>query len=251
MNDISFKIFYPSVSPNTVTQYSMQFDGVAEFITIPDDASYDFDGTTPFSMSVWFNSSDFTGFRPLFSKRVINGAGYMMSAFNGGLYFGLNNSNLNRIEVNTSMVLSTNTWYLFTVTYDGSQTAAGVKLYVNDAEEVKTINNNNLTLSSASGEPLQIGVNGTGGALFWLDYLGYIRIWNVELTAQDVIDNYNGGIMSESPVNPLDLVLGWKSGTGALFNGTTWSFVDETDTNINPAPISVNMEFADRTTNIP
>jgi hypothetical protein len=129
----------PAIAGNPGTCRYGEFDGVDDYIEIPD--SEDLDNTAKITLSAWFNAKSFvqtngTNARGLFSKRpsFSNDISYGAFFWNGNgnkLYIDIDAQN-DRFASNTSFNL--NTWYHIAIVFDGTQIASErVRLYVNGA----------------------------------------------------------------------------------------------------------------------
>ncbi len=233
-----------------IQQYSMLFDGVNESINCYNNAVYNFAHTSTFSGSAWVKAVNYSLVNTtIFGKRVSN-QGYLFQFNSSNLQLTLTNAVGNRIIVqSTGFTFVNGEWYDVAFTYSGNSLASGVKLYVNGVAVSMTIIENTLSATIANAGSLTIG-QVLGG--FWNGNMGHVNIWNIELTVQNILDDYNGGTMRNSNlIESANLVLGWKSGQSAGNSGANWYFQDDSGTNTSPSIISTNMEYADRTTTIP
>ncbi len=239
------------IDTNAVTNYSMLLDGVNEYITIPNDVLYDFTGATPFSIEIWIKSSNLAGARTILDKRNGSAVGLAINNNGGIISLSLNNTSItNQLLVNTTVALSNSTWYQILITYNGSKLDTGVKIYANAANQSLTTTYNTLTGSIAAGQNLILGRNSPAGTPYWLGNIGHCRMWNIELTSTEVSAQYSNR-MNGGSVRNTSLVLDFRIDGNSLYNGTNWSFRDYTNNNLTACPVSTNMEYADRVTDIP
>lgn len=154
-----------------------------------------FTGTSPFSITVW---ADGDNGNTVYTSNMANSTSaqvgwvlwhHTVSAGHALLEFRLvNNLSTNAIIVNGSTNFTGGTNYIV-VTYDGSQTAAGVKLYLNGALETNSVVQNNLSASAASG--LAPAFNAfRDGSLPGGRVMGYGEFYNCALTST-LISTYN------------------------------------------------------------
>ncbi len=238
----------PIIVPDA-ERFSLEFDGVSDYSQASDKPEYDFDGTTAFTISVWFRTNNFGILSPIVSKKIVGGAGYLITNYLGDLYFWMHDALGGKIECSISAGLIADTWYHLVVSYDGSQTAAGVEMWIDKVLQTKAVQQDTLTDTIASGVPLAIGLNGFGGALYWLGFLYYIRMWDMKFIQENVDADY---FMREAPTEEANLVFGWKAGTGALYTESAYfAIVEESGLNDNPAPRTYNMGFSNKSSNIP
>lgn len=155
-----------------------------------------FTGTTPFSLSAWEDtnssgnqtvmgtlntSSNFQGWEMLLG---LSGSAYFIN-------FDLisNNGSGNLIDVRTTATYSPNALHYVVITYDGSQSATGVKIYIDGTAVATTTLNNGLTATAVSGQALVFGSR-YGGSLKLSGPMGYAEIYNCALTSTQV-STYN------------------------------------------------------------
>jgi hypothetical protein len=231
----------------------MLFDGVNESVEIPSHAGINFDSTDAFSMTVWVKCPNYAtgGNNWVFSKRdpVATFKGYA-TFFSGGDFYVYLASSVGSIAlVRTSGVSFTNNnWYNVGFTYTGGLSWTNITIYVNGVAVSKVLAGGTGVLNSSlsSTYPLYLSYD-----LLSPDYInayiGVIRSWRTLLSGADMLADYNGGSTLQDPVQPLDMTFEFGAGREALY-GTNWVFPIGI---INPTAYSINMEFADRTTDIP
>src|SRR5262249_49116330 len=71
----------------------------------------------------------------------------------------------NAIKVSTKPILPQGSWNHVFVTYDGSSQAAGLKIYINGEAANTDVNENRLTDSVVTSQPLRIGKRSTAFSL--------------------------------------------------------------------------------------
>jgi hypothetical protein len=162
-------------------------DGVNDYVDFGNNL--DNDGTNSVSFSCWVYITSVSSFQSIISKMVSDITGYKIYYSGGYIYFRISQNNTNAVIKRNDTILSGNTWYHVVVTYDGSKTAAGVNIYIDDSLATSTISKDTFTGSSANAGNLTIAstTNPLGGII---DELG---IWNRELSASEVTELYNSG----------------------------------------------------------
>lgn len=165
------------------------FDGLDDYISVPDSDSLDF--TTNFTISFWGKNMDCTdGWDSILAKEAWgSGTGWMISAVNYNptwqqLEF-FPNSDLyytNLLDVNPNP-LSGSTWAYITLTVNDTNMA----YYVNGVMN-KTIEKLPITANSV---PLYIMRDHMGD--FMAGSIDEVAIWNRALTATEISYLYNGG----------------------------------------------------------
>jgi hypothetical protein len=233
-------------TPATTQMYKMSFDGGNEYVQTPNNAALDFTNVQAFSAAIWAQSTNYSATQTLLSRRALGTTrGYVFFLLSGHLHLYLGTSVTNYIYIRTTGVTFTNNvQYLLGFTKDSTSNASGIKLYV-DGVSVSTFtiqDNLNGTLSNA--QALLIGADNISGWYF-TGFLGLARLWGTELTAGQMLTEYQGG----TPLNIPQLLgsqrFGWKAGQDAYF-GQQWVFPEESGNMTNPLPYSINSEFADR-----
>ena len=202
-----------------INENSILFDGVNEFVNVPNNAALDFDGTEEFSVSIWLKKGAGTG--TLLGKMSATFAGYALTTSNTvATFFHVNTLNTNEIRKTFTFSSILNTWSHVVLTYDGSQSAAGAKLYLNGSEIIGSTVNDSLTATTANTSAL--GFGGIPSFVGTLPFSGNIdepAIFNIELTSGEVTELYNSGKPADvSKHSQLSgLVSWWRMGDGDTF----------------------------------
>jgi hypothetical protein len=164
-----------------------------------------FTGTTPFSVSLWalitafqapnegggtfittFQGGNLTGW-----EVGINGTGNNPQLFNMDLINNLGGGG--NIQVAATAQPSTGVIHHFVATYDGSQTAAGITLYIDGVAQAVTIDGTSFTGAIANTEPVNIGARLTNGTAPFDGSMADLRIYNVQLTSTEVTAIFDAG----------------------------------------------------------
>jgi hypothetical protein len=234
-------------TPPPSLQYSMSYDGINERLTVAANAAFTFSETSAFTYGVWAYSD---GSQPtnsaLFSTRT-GFTGITGYFFNNFIRVLIRSSNGFQIDVRTDAAITHTEWAYWEAKNDGSGTAAGVSIWKNGVQVATTIFADNVNPVVLTGIPLVIGYDGAS----FDGNLGYLRIWNKVLSSVESLAEYNTGTMLTDATADANLVFENKAGTDALYGGTNWVFPDGSGTTSQDLPISVNMDYSNRTTNIP
>jgi hypothetical protein len=205
----------------------MAFNGVNTYIEAPTSATYDLERTDSFTFSVRINTS-VNGTSGFIEKWMLAGAGqgYYFGMFaTGKLLFSLQGGAAGGlIQIESTAALSLSTSYHVAVTYDGSSTAAGVKLYVNGVSVAITILIDSLTGSILTANSLRIG-SLKDAALYYNGSLNVVRGWDFKMTAANVLADYNSGVPA-FPTFLSNMILGNNMGDGGIFGVDTWVYPD-------------------------
>jgi hypothetical protein len=154
-----------------------------------------FDGTTPFSISIWINPSNNSDATYI---GTLNAPGNVYQGWELGLNFGINpvfylinsyvGNNYLQVTGNSFSINPGNLYYVV-VTYDGSRTASGVKIYVNGSVSNSYVDNDSLSASTANGLPVRFAARNDGSNEF-SGGLAYAEVYNCVLSPSTV-STYN------------------------------------------------------------
>ena len=228
--------------------YSLDFDGVMEYIDCTNNAAFNQDFNTPFSVSAWIKAETLPlGLGLVMSKFNLFPKGWQLRIVGGqiGLLLKHATSAGNQVLKAGTTVLNVGEWYHISATYDGSNTVAGVNLYVNGIlETVSASSGGSVVGTFQTSDPLQIG----GQSGFYFDgNIASARMWNTELTSVQIAAEYNGGQILSTAVQGVNLVLDTDINNATF--GTEWEIPDLTGTTSGYE--SANMEIGDRIEDCP
>lgn len=216
------------------SQRALSFNGTNDFMfvwlafwnTFPQT------GDDPFSISLWVYSTKagavvrqtiINRWAPHPSGLSANDSGWGIWIQDAGaplrqLHFFIGLNVFNALWIHSNAAFPLNQWTLVTWTYDGSRTAAGLKMYWNDVLQATTILWGTF-VGDASG-------SNQFSHLFWgTQYIGApalltnwfqgrideTAIWDVELTAGQVAALYHGGYPAH-PMHVDDVSTWWRMG---------------------------------------
>lgn len=252
--------------------YSMNFDGVDEYITCGN--VLDKGVSDAFSISFWIKiSAPRANNSPLGKLEYLGStpgyAGYKFR-INNELYFSLSTDGhfSHYISVRAGNNTDTywganfiNVWHHVVGTYDGSNTADGMSIYI-DSYDVTEARTKVGTGNSNNSGPLTFGA-ASGSFQNFKGDLDEIAIFNYELSQAQVDTIYNGtppsGGGTGAPWNdgtgePADLTSlspagWWRMGDKGEWNGSAWVLTDQGSGGNNGT--SENMEEGDRNADVP
>ena len=238
---------------------SLLFDGVNEDLLVTPASNFSFQWTNTWSIEAWiFPQSTTAGIKGGISKwdgSAPRGWFFTFLGYNppnplsGALRFQLRQAAAGYLDAYSNSTVNFDQWNHVAVTYDGSGTNAGVTFYINSTASSKP----NAIPNPAGSGPITSGTiinsepvtihslpdNGNYGS----DYLHSMRVWNVELTAAEVLTSFSRSSIPQQGSLLLDI-----NATNSTFNGTEFNIVDSTGLN---TVVSRNMEIGDLTTNCP
>jgi len=241
---------------------SVDFDGSNDYAITSDGASVDFDHNTPFSISLWFKTTDVSGY--LLSKidnALLRGYGLYIYT-SGQLYCNLLNSGAVAITVHTTSGFNTGQWIHGVVTYSGNGLASGFTFYADGVSQAKDapLTDNLAGATTLNSQPFQINCrSGTIGPL--TAQIDDVAIYDKELSAGEVTTIFNGNPTDLRLVGPsTNLVAYYTMGDGDTFPNlrdrqvatpilAAGTVKDRSKNSNNGTP--TNMEDADFTTDTP
>lgn len=238
----------------TFSTVSTLFDGVNEYAQIGDVAALQFERTNPFSISVWFKTS--TGSAALAGKQAPSTTfrGYLVNLSSAGAVeaFILNDwagGTGNGIWVTTTTTgFNNGQWHHAVMTYDGSSTAAGVRIYVDGSSRSLTVGLNTLSATILTTANFRLARRDDGTSPLHLNgNLDEVAVYDKALTSDEVIDIFNlfdpPNLSSVGPTG--NLVGWWRMGEGATF-----PTIPDDSVNSNAATLT-NMESGDLVSDTP
>lgn len=189
---------FPGLGPAAVAS----FNGSTSTAQVSQaDPSINFDGTKPFSVSLWFFNSDLYGEQTLISNlnpSTSNYTGWDISidAVSGINVYLIDQWTTNCIDVQTP-IPSVGAAHHLCVTYDGSKKAAGVAVYLDGALQTPTVAYDSLTGSTSNTNPLHIGSR-PDGTQPYDGAIAFAQVYPVAISAASVSALYG---MGPAPAN--------------------------------------------------
>jgi len=220
----------PVTTPFTNT-YSTNFEGAGDVVDCGNPAGgaggqlFSFtDGAgndQPFSLSVWANVDPTEPWRGWIEKYEVGQAEYSFRPVysSGDVHFFIyDNIAGGYINAKVLNINQKGEWALYTATYDGSGTTAGMKIYVNGVESQSSFHQggtyNGMQTTTSS---LDLGNGNTNPYVGDLDECS---IYDKELSTAEIVELYNLGnpndlttLATSSP----SLIGWWRMGDGATF----------------------------------
>jgi len=185
--------------PGPFNEYSCQFNGSDETINFGPSA-YAYALSQPLSFSFWMKCTGQGGDFAILGKYRdgYNDDGYaVFKDSNERLSFQISVNYYPTLRVRTNNnVVTLNTWQHWTVTRQGNNSPAGVKVYRNAVElTLNTIEDEGPT-EMLSAADFCIG-SGDGTDRFYQGLLDEVAIWEKVLTQAEVTELYNGGVVGD------------------------------------------------------
>ncbi len=233
--------------------YSLDFDGVDDFVTMGDSNTFSFgDGTddSPFSYSFWINAVDVTN-SGLINKDASSNEEYhaLISSGNRFRYRLYDNSTNGYIQAQINATANTweGSWQHLVCTYDGSASASGITIYLNGSAPTQTTSSNGeYTAMENTTAALNMGRNERGSQYFD-GKIDEVSLWNKELSEGEVTAIYNSG--KPTDIGKESGLLGWwrngdKAGT------SVYPTITDDSTNSNNGTMT-NMASGDIVASVP
>jgi hypothetical protein len=178
-------------TPSFVNEKSLLFDGVNEAVTHGDN--FAFERTTAFSIACWYKPTGLSGAQVLWGRQgITNFRGYSFMLIGDVYRVELTNSDAsNRIHIHsTGVTLEAGKWQFACLTYDGSSTAAGVKIYHADVGDVPSELGKSVLANNLSATMVETGLDAYQARATWGAYFGgnidRTTVWNRVLTLTEV-----------------------------------------------------------------
>ena len=226
------------------SRYACDFDGVDESFAAAIPGSF-FSRNNAFSISLWTQSDNRLNIKGVVGNGSSGNCIRLRSANSGAPVFGIKYNFFMSGNFATSpgyhlsvesdgLVWTADTWYNIVITYDGSSTGAGLKMYINNGTaKVSTsadfttsdcVSSSDFAIGAIRQTPFNTGLDGR---------LSNVSIWNAELTSTQVTEIYNEGKPSNLNNHSAysNLTNWYQLGENSSFDGTNWTVLDEKGTN--------------------
>jgi len=171
------------------------FGGTDEYVDCGGIAA--FERTDTFSINCWAKWSS-TASMALVSKMATStGRGWLFFVYLGQVWILIRTDSTYYIMVSTDVdTFNDDTWRMVSFTYDGSNTAAGVTIYVNGTAQATTTSKDNLNDTILDSTTCQIGAR--DGSDYYTGSIDEITIFETELTQSQITYLYNSGTGREN-----------------------------------------------------
>jgi hypothetical protein len=172
---------------------SIVFDGVDDYVNLGNVASLNFNRLNPYTFSIFFKSTNVNPAAVLLGKMDNSiTQGYTLYQFGGRIYTDIGNfsGTPNALAIYTSAILSNNIIYNAVVTYDGSSSTSGLKIYLNSIIQSTSVQYNSLTVDFTNTAPFYMA----GRYPSAYPFPGSIytaQIYNRALSASEIQQNFN------------------------------------------------------------
>jgi hypothetical protein len=177
---------------------SISLDGVNDFVDVGTQASIQFDVTDAFTWFGWIKGAGGGAAKTFLSNRNAGATGLAIGKSTSGnghaVQWSFRQNNSRALSVLGSTSLSNaSKWYAICVTYDGSNTSAGVKIYVDGALNTNTLISSNVSVSTVSTANYNFGRRGAQADQYYSNNITQWGVIDRELTFSEVLEHYNSG----------------------------------------------------------
>ncbi len=173
---------------------AIRFDGVNDTVLIAHSNALDLDMSESATFSFWINKTSASATAGPIYKRTSGSPGYSIDIpTTGAVSFSIGDlfSNNNRVSNDTSTTMNLNEWYHVVVTYDGSITSSGIKIYFNGVLQPMTNAFDNYGGgSSSNGFDFSLGARESGTSRLLDGKMDEVRMYNRVLTDSEIKQLY-------------------------------------------------------------
>lgn len=199
---------------------NITLNGTSQYINFGAVPKLQFTNTQPFSISAWFRwTASLTSQRALYSYALSGGRGYYITVDDtgtvntNGVIFDYYDGTAFRGIQTTNNSITKSTWTNITCTSDATNTSAGMKIYLNGSLATTSNRAGVGSPASINYATLNAQVGGRSGGSIFDGNVSQISIYNRELSAAEVLQNYNalrsrydvGFTLSPSSVVPISV----------------------------------------------
>lgn len=213
---------------------SLDFDGVDDYVSFPNESYYDFNRTDSFSVTAWIKVATSTTNTYYLVSKVFGGVpynGWTMAVDYDAPATGYLFARLcyiystNVLEKQSSVRVDSNTWRHVAFTFAGTSTPSGLNVYVDGALSNGTVTYNSLSASILNNQALVIGNFAAGGAPTD-GLIDDVRIYDKVLSADEISCIYN----DTTPLSVASTIPGSASAGIALDTNVDITFNEALDT---------------------
>ena len=228
--------------------YSLNFDGVDDYLQIGDQNIFSFgNGTTdsPFSFSYWIKPQSVAAGTGVFGKYSSG------SIREYSIMFSYNNLRIRlqdvvnggHITLGSAQPLTVNVWHHIVMTYDGSGNDDGLTIYVNGSIPGQSTASSG-TYVAMSNTAADFTIGAFQQTNFYEGNMDEFSVFNIELTAAQILAIYNAGTPTDLSTYT-GLIGWWRMGDSGAY-----PLINDSSTNTNNATMT-NMVASDIETIVP
>jgi len=168
---------------------AIEFDGVDDYVGIPDDSSLDIEDTL--TIECWFNVSEIPGDNGYNMQTIVSkDTNYEFHVHdNGKLYWWWEDSSNNPHQLYSNATIDEETWYHATVVYD--QPSGTAKMYLNGVLENKTKVSSTLATNDLD---VHFGKNHFNMPRYFDGKIDEVAIYDCALSESEILQRYHNGL---------------------------------------------------------
>lgn len=215
------------------------FDGVNDTISVPHNSSLSLSTTTQKTVQIWVKFDSLGGSNqqiPVFGKLSSASGfdGYWGGLFsNGGVLRCVTNGASIQRTSNSTLTVTTDTWYLMTFISQITSTANTTKVYINETEYITDAHGSD-TYSETN--PFYLGFIGSGVSSLYLNgKIGACYFYTKGLSVAEISQNYNATKSRYDGGSPVysNLVLYYDPANTSSYPGTGTTITDLSGNGLN------------------
>jgi hypothetical protein len=213
----------PAINNGYVVR-SLCFDGVSQYVAVPDYAGINAGANQNFSLDAWVKRS-FTNDSPpsvIVDKRdPTSGAGYSLALSYGNLIFQMGDPGYTNYR-DTGTVPADGQWHFVAVTVNRALTNGG-RFYI-DGTATGTFDPTSHPNSLVNPSPFLVGTTPLGGATSWLGCIDEVEFFLRAITPTEVQGIYNARTAGKCKTNCAGGLVLTCSTNKTVECGSTWTF---------------------------
>ena len=230
----------PVVSAGYVAN-SLTFNGVNQYVSVPDYAAIDPLAGQNFSLDAWVKRAVTSPNSPpsiIVDKRDPNtGVGYSLALSYGNLIWQMNAGSGYANYRDTGVIPPDNKWHLVAVTICRNQTNGG-RFYI-DGNATGSFDPTPYAGSLATTAPFQVGAAQLGGNQPWLGAIDEVEYFQRALTATEVLSIYNAGAVGKCKQGCGSALVLACANNQTVECGSAWKFTAPTATEAGCSNVTV------------
>lgn len=205
--------------------FALEFDGTGDNVDLSNPSIFQFEGNESFSFYLWVKSSSTT--RTLLGNLdtgLSRGWEILLNG-SGELEVQLRNSASLSITVPSVTAINNGEWHNVIVTYSGSESASGVKVYIDGVSDADTATDDDLGSNTMVSTQDTFIASRNNSTQLLVGSMHNVAIYDTELSSSEVAALYNGGAVTNiKALTSGSNLIGWW---GLDAPGETFTIIDK------------------------